>query len=205
MFRKAFGISNKSEMSKELAAKAIAQFERSMVSSGETPFDTWQRGETWPSLEAQLNGFLIFTDTAGDTPDGECVHCHTPPLFTTNSYVNNGIEQVNSLADFPDKGRGAVTGNEFDNGRFRIPTLRNIMLSAPYMHDGRFATIEEVMDHYISGGHYALNLDVNIIPHNDPTKPEFYIDEEGKQAVIEFMKMLTDTMALNNPAYQSPF
>jgi len=201
MFRKAFGISNKTEMSKELAAKAIAQFERSMVSSGESRFDKFIRGNGFFPTEAELNGYLIFIDEAGDTPDGECAHCHVPPLFTTNDFVNNGIEQVSSLADFPDLGRGAVTGSEFDNGKFRIPTLRNIMHSAPFMHDGRFATIEEVMDHYISGGHYALNLDVNIIPHDDPSQPEFYIDEEGKQNLIEFMKMLTDTAALNNPAY----
>lgn len=196
-FRKAFGITNKDEISKELAAMAIAQFERSLVSSGNSKYDRVVRQETF-FTESEENGFLMFFDAApGVLPDAECGHCHNAPLFTTNEYFNNGLDGVDNVNDFLDKGRGRVTGVPFDNGKFRIPTLRNISYTAPYMHDGRFETIEEVVDHYVSGGNYADNRHPLITP--------LALDASQKADLIAFLKTLDDPDALSNPAYQSPF
>ena len=196
MFRKAFGIVNTSEITKELAAKAIAQFERSVVSAGNSKYDRVVGLQDFFTEEEQ-NGFDMFFDAAGLLPDAECGHCHNAPLFTTNEYFNNGLDAVESLFDFEDPGLGAVTGNEFDYGKFRAPTLRNIEFTAPYMHDGRFETLEEVIDHYNSGGHFALNRDPLIEPLG--------LSEENKADLLAFLLTLSDTTTLQNPAYQSPF
>jgi cytochrome c peroxidase len=104
---------------------------------------------------------------------------------------------VATLNDFTDKGLGAITGRIYDNGRFKVPSLRNIALTAPYMHDGRFSTLGEVLDHYKTGGHGIENEDVNIIP--------FTLSEGQKQDMISFLNTLTDTTFLNNPAFKNPF
>ncbi|MCB0666515.1 MAG: cytochrome C peroxidase [Saprospiraceae bacterium] len=196
LFRKAFGIEKKEDITKELAAKAMAQFERSLISSGDSKYDRFARGEIELSDEEFL-GYVLFFDLDPDIPDAECGHCHNAPLFTTNQYFNNGIEPVSDLLSFPDMGRGLVTGDEFDNGRFRVPTLRNIEFSAPYMHDGRFETLEEVVDHYNSGGHFQLNKDPLI-------RPLGLLDYE-KEALIAFIKTLSDSTFIEDPRHQNPF
>ena len=138
----------------------------------------------------------LFFDDNPDVPDAECGHCHAPPLFTTNEYFNNGLEEVESIDDFPDLGRGVIT-DRFDNGKFRVPTLRNIEFTAPYMHDGRFVTLDEVLEHYNSGGHPAINVDQNIRPLN--------LNQEQLDALLAFMKTLSDTEFLNNQEYSNPF
>jgi len=196
-FRKAFGIENKSGITKELAAKAIAQFERILISSGNSKFDrvVLRREEFFEDEE--LNGYDMFFDISPELPDAECGHCHNAPYMTTSEFFNNGIQSVNSLEDFPDKGLGAVTGILQDNGKFRAPSLRNIELTAPYMHDGRFETLEEVIDHYNSGGHIANNLDPLIRP--------LLLNEQQKKELLIFLKTLTDEDFINNPLFQNPF
>lgn len=197
MFREAFGIVNVSQITEELAVKAIAQFERTIISAGNSKFDkVVYTQEEFFSPEEQ-NGFDMFFDENALLPDAECGHCHNAPLFTTNEYFNNGIDSVNTLFDFPDPGLGAITGNEFDYGKFRAPSLRNIEFSAPYMHDGRFQTLEEVIDHYNSGGHSADNLDPLIEPLG--------LTQQNKDDLLAFLLTLSDTTTLQNPAYQSPF
>ena len=117
--------------------------------------------------------------------------------FAESSFFNNGITEAATFADFPDKGLGEVTGIPSDNGLFRPPTLRNIALTAPYMHDGRFATLEEVIDHYKSGGHSSPNVSANIQP--------FTLTDEDRDNLIAFLHTLTDTSFINNPDFQSPF
>ena len=201
MFRKAFGISSTEEISKELAAKAIAQFERTLVSSGQSKYDR-VRCEPGVFFEPEeLEGAELFSFEEADHPG--CTHCHKThnQLFTDNRFVNNGIEDVGPTADdlnnFPDLGYGEVTGNVFDNGKFRVPTLRNIARSGPYMHDGRMETLEEVLDHYSSGGFNSANADPNIAP--------FGLTPSEKQSIISFLNTLTDEAFMNNPAHQSPF
>ncbi|MBK8503752.1 MAG: cytochrome C peroxidase [Saprospiraceae bacterium] len=196
LFRKAFGIERKEQITKELAAKAMAQFERSLISSGTSRYDRFFSEEIELNDEEFL-GYVLFFDLDPDVPDAECGHCHNAPLFTTNQYFNNGIEAVADLESFPDKGRGVISGNNQDNGRFRVPTLRNIEFSAPYMHDGRFQTLEEVVDHYNSGGHFQINKDPLI-------RPLGLLDYQ-KEALIAFIKTLSDTTFLIDPKHQDPF
>ena len=197
-FRKAFGIEKTSEISKELAAKAIAQFERTLVSSN-SRYDQSVRNEIFLE-ENELNGGDMFFDRNPDLPDAECAHCHNAPLFTGNQYFNNGLDSVGSLEDFVDKGLGEISGNIFDNGKFRAPTLRNIALTAPYMHDGRFKTLEEVVNHYNEGTHFADNLDPLL------QKPGgLGLSEQNKKDLIAFLHTLTDTSFIHNPAFQNPF
>lgn len=195
-FRKAFGIGKKDEITRELVVKAIAQFERTLISSGNSKFDRFMRGEIFLS-DSEFNGFEMFFDTSPDLPDAECGHCHASPLFTTNEFRNNGIEDVATLDDFPDRGLGEVTGNRHDNGKFRIPTLRNIEYSAPYMHDGRFATLEEVVDHYNSGGFRVENTDPLIRPLG--------LTEQQKADLIAFIRTLRDTSFLQEEQFSNPF
>ena len=196
-FRKAFGISAKNQITKELAVKAIAQFERILI-SGNAKVDRVFRREDF-FTDDELTGYQLFFNAAG-APDAQCGHCHTSPFYTSNDYFNNGLDSVNSLNDFKDKGRGKFTLKPTDNGKFRTPTLRNIELSAPYMHDGRFKTLEEVVEHYASGGHYAENIDPFI-----PTIKSIQLTVRQKKQLISFLKTLTDTSFTTNPAFQNPF
>lgn len=196
-FRKAFGISNKNEINRDLATKAIAQFERTLISSGTSKYDRVIAG-TAVFSDIELDGHDIFFDINPDIKrHAECGHCHNAPLFTTNEYFNNGIDQVMSLLDFPDAGKGKVTGFLPDNGTFRVPTLRNIEFSAPYMHDGRFQTIDQVVDHYITGGHIADNLGAVLRPLS--------LSDYDRQALIAFIKTLSDASFLENPMFSDPF
>ena len=100
-------------------------------------------------------------------------------------------------------GLGEVTGEEADNGLFRTPTLRNIALTAPYMHDGRFETLEEVLDHYSEGIKSSPNLD--FIIQADFGIPGKQLTQTEKEAIIAFLHTLTDTTFINNPAFSNPF
>jgi cytochrome c peroxidase len=196
-FKEAFGINAKNEITIDLLAKAIAQFERTLI-SGNARYDQviWgQKG--FPSEEEARGIELFFIEFAGNLQHPGCSHCHFNPLFTDNQFRNNGLDFVASLLDFKDPGRRLVTGNINDSGRFRVPTLRNIALTAPYMHDGRFKTLEEVLAHYEKGGHGVINEDPNLLP--------FKLSDRDKKDLISFMNMLTDTTFLNNKNFSNPF
>ncbi len=201
MFRKAFGISNSAEITKELAAKAMAQFERTMVSSGQSEYDRHRCEEGYFMSPEAIEGFILFSNEVGNHPG--CTHCHSSSnhLFTNNNYENNGIDSVGlemeDLNNFLDFGRGEVTNDIFDNGKFRIPSLRNIMLTQPYMHDGRFETMGEVIEHYKTGGFTAAN--------SNALQQPFPLTEDEKQKMIIFLETLSDTTFLNNPAFSDPF
>lgn len=192
MFRKAFGIEHKNDITKELAAKALAQFERTLI-SGNSKFDQILTGtEKFSDLE--LYGYRMYLDEDPEIKDAECGHCHSIPLMTSNQFFNNGLDPAPSLLEFADLGLGSFTTRAIDNGKFKAPTLRNIMQTAPYMHDGRFATIDEVIDHYSSGGHWAPNKDPLIYPL------EFTSLE--RRALKAFLSTLTDSTFLSNPVFQ---
>jgi len=211
-FRKAFGINNTNDITRELTAKAIAQFEMTLISSDSYYDRAVVRTEPNVFLEEDAsNGMKLFAAEGQiqGIKDAQCWHCHSfsanpgfgvdpiITLFTDGSYSNNGLDEVTSLSDFEDLGRGAVTGNLGDNGKFKAPTLRNVALTAPYMHDGRFATLEEVIDHYATGGHPGSNVDA-VVPAID-------LNEQEKADIIAFLHTLTDTIFTKNPAYQNPF
>ena len=200
MFEDAFGSPC---IDRTRAQKAMAQFVRSMVSFNSRYDRVIYGPETFTPLE-QLG--LEIWDLEGGDPDivpfaqggADCFHCHTlaTEIFTDNDFHNNGLDSV-----FTDSGRGGVTGDPDDMGLFKTPSLRNIEFSGPYMHDGRFQTLEEVVEHYNSGGHPSPTID----PFMKFTSGGLFLDDEKKAALIAFMKTLSDPDFLNNPDYQDPF
>ena len=198
-FRAAFGIGNTAELSREMAIKALAQFEMTIVSA-DSKFDrVVYQGTEFFTEEEQLGAdslFFVENVPAGTLHPG-CGHCHNAPSFGSNLFRNNGLDDVASLDDFVDPGRGAVTGLRSDNGKFRSTTLRNIALTAPYMHDGRFATLEEVIDHYAAGGHGVENEDPNITG--------FTLNERQRNALVAFLRTLTDESLATDSRYSNPF
>jgi cytochrome c peroxidase len=134
-----------------LVTKALAQFERILI-SGNSKFDQYLNGDTTLTAEEE-NGFTIFMDEA----KGDCFHCHgsnNNPLWTDNQFHNNGLDR-----NFTDLGLGAVTGDPADNGKFKSPSIRNLAFTAPYMHDGRFTSLEEVINHYSEGLQPSQTID----------------------------------------------
>lgn len=123
-----------------------------------------------------------------------CASCHTPGRFTNGGFANNGLD-----FKYADRGRAALTGLATDEGMFRTPSLRQVGLTAPYMHDGRFATLRQVIDFYNRGvrGHENLTPPMTTKPLN--------LTEEAKLALEAFLNTLTDRSALDNPAFSDPF
>ena len=173
LFARAFG--DHLPISRELAAQAIAQFERTLVSAN-SKYDRWLRGEV-ELTAAERAGFDIFF-----TEQGDCFHCHVDPLFTDNEFHNNGLDMAP-----PDSGLAAISGRRADLGKFKTPSLRNIEYTAPYMHDGRFATLEEVVEHYNTG--FVRNR------LTDPLlliRPSLELTPVQQTALIAFLKTLSD-------------
>lgn len=195
LFKKAF---NTYEIDSILVSKAIAQFIRTMM-SGNSKFDRiLNHEESFTTEEAQGYELFLNDKIEGVQAGADCFHCHIGPIFfqLNTDYLNNGLD-----ASFADPGRGGFTGNPNDNGKFKIPTLRNIELSAPYMHDGRFATLDEVMNHYSTG----LVSSPTISPlMKEVGNGGLLLTPYEKNCVIAFMKTLTDWEFLHNPEFQDP-
>lgn len=170
-------------------SKAIAQFLRTIV-SGNSKFDKFRRGEV-NLTPSELSGYDIFR-----TERGDCFHCHTlgDNLFTDNTFKNNGLD---SDADMDDPGLMGVTGFEYDKGKFKVPTLRNIELTAPYMHDGRFATLEEVVNHYDMGGTPSSTID----PLMKKVGIGLNLTLQERTDLVNFLKTLTDESFITNPEF----
>lgn len=200
LFYDAFGTTTIDSL---LAAKALAQFLRTMI-SGNSNFDKLQRGEPYlPTIDEQL-GIQLTLQEGGDPALGlggqwgaDCFHCHPHAggRMTDGLMHNNGLD-----SEFTDLGLGGITGLPGDMGMFKVPTLRNVALTAPYMHDGRFQTLEEVIEHYNSGGHPSPTID----PFMKYTQGGLQLTPEKKQQLIAFLNMLTDMDFVNNPAFQDP-
>lgn len=198
-FRAAFGLDEARQLTPDHVGRALAQFQRTLVSN-DSKYDRVLRGEATYTAAEEL-GHAIFFDLADEpdprwrgTPTGECAHCHIAPHFTNQRFFNTGLEEAPTLTEFTDIGRGAVTGSRYDNGKFRVPGLRNLALTAPYMHDGRMATLAEVIDHYNNGGHYAEN--------RDPLLYAIGLNNEQQSALEAFLLTLTDSAFVLNPAYR---
>lgn len=200
MFELVFGTSKIDSVN---VAKAIAQFERTII-SGNAPFDKYLQagmanGSSGWSADKELlmwQGFTLFMDEQ----KGDCFHCHGDqfnPLWTDNLYHNNGLD-----ASFSDLGLGAVTGNPSDHGKFKTPTLRNLAFTAPYMHDGRFQTIEECIQHYAFGLQDSPTVDPlmkNVSQGGNQLNPQ------EQNALKWFLLSLSDSSFVDNPAYQDPW
>ena len=195
LFRKAFGIKDRSEITRSLVAKALAQYQRVIISV-DSKYDKVKQGKA-KFTDLELAGFSLFTDKEDDgLPDAECHHCHTLDLATADAFFNNGMQESATLTNFKDLGKGGITMQDADNGKMRAPTLRNIFLSAPYMHDGSLKTMDDVINHYNGNG--------KLSPNKDPLIRNIALTDFHKKALVAFMKMLTDTSYLDNPLLQKP-
>ena len=180
-------------ITQELVAKALAQWFRRMTSSN-SKFDRHLM-HTEVLSDAELSGMMIF-----QTESGDCFHCHGLPLMSDNSFHNIGL---NAAFTGEDQGRFLVTGDPSDLGAFKAPTLRNIALTAPYMHDGRFETLAEVVEHYNSGVHPSPSLDPLMTKPGQMT--ELLLSPAQKADLVAFLHTLTDDGFVNDTALASPF
>ena len=151
-------------------AKAIASYERSIVST-DAPFDRWIKGETHAMSKAAKKGFDVFRGK------GRCVLCHGGFNFTDNGFHNLGLK------DNEDPGRYKIRKVKILKGAFKTPTLRDVALTAPYMHNGMYKTLEEVVEHYNRGGDSKDNLDPNMQP--------LHLSATEKANLVAFLKALT--------------
>ncbi len=191
LFKKAFGTE---EVTVDRIAKAIAQFVRTLISA-DSKFDQYLRGEIQLTA-SELNGFVLFTTEEG----ADCFHCHGGagnPLFTTHLFYNNGKDTIfDDPAD-----RYAVTGDPMEHGAYKASTLRNIEYTAPYMHDGRFNTLDEVIQFY--------SHDLQWSPYIDPLMHHIanggtQLTPSEKEDLKAFLLTLSDTSFINNPDFGKP-
>lgn len=176
-----------------MVTKAIAQFERTLISAN-SKFDKYTRGEV-ELTPSELNGLNVFLDEGR----GDCFHCHgnpNSPLWTDNIFHNNGLD-----ASFTDRGRGMVTGDPREFGQFKSPSLRNLAYTAPYMHDGRFATLEEVINHYSEGLVYSETIDPLM---KTVSAGGVHLTEQDKADLKAFLLSLSDPSFISNPDFQDP-
>lgn len=165
--------------------RALATFVRSLVSAN-SPYDRYLRGDATALSAEAVRGEALFNGEGG-----ECFHCHVGFNFTNNAFRNNGTD-----AEDPDQGRTEVTLKPADFGKFKVPTLRNVAVSPPYMHDGSLVTLEDVLAHYDQGGRGH--------PNTDPTIQPLDLNDDDKAALIAFLIALTDEDFLQEPAFGDP-
>jgi cytochrome c peroxidase len=167
----------------EGVTKAIASFLRTMV-SGDSRYDRFVHGDPAALSQAEQRGKdLFFSERA------ECFHCHTGFNFTNNGFHNNGAR-----LDDLDIGREKITESPSDRGKFKVPSLRNVALTAPYMHDGALATLEDVVARYSKGGEGH--------PNTDPTIHPLDLTAQEQADLVAFLRGLTDEAFITDPRYQ---
>jgi cytochrome c peroxidase len=181
LFNQAFGSPG---INSQRILKALAQFTASLVSA-DAKYDKVRRGETQFN-QYEKTGYQIFHQ--------KCARCHQEPLFTDLSYRNTGMEPDSTLNDI---GRMRITGRREDSLKFRVPSLRNLFLTFPYGHDGRFVTISDVLEHYNSGIVQSRTLDSSL-------RTGIAITENDRFYLISFLGTLTDSSFIKNPLYSDP-
>lgn len=194
LFRKAFGDETVTE---ERILAAIQVFVNAFIAA-DSKFDDGLDMHTDPTVD--FSNFTAAENRGKALFMSNCASCHsedqTLPVMTV---ANNGLD-----AQYSDLGVGALTGNSTDNGKFKVPPLRNIALTAPYMHDGRFATLNEVLDHYASGIKNSPNLDQKLKDANgNPIRIEF--DAQEREDLLAFFNTLTDETLNNDERFSNPF
>lgn len=200
LFNKAFGTE---AITSDRIAKAMAQFIRSMVSY-QSKFDAGRAAVT-PGQDPVLTPYSNFTAQENEgkqlffSPITTCNTCHGTETFTAPADRNNGLENPSV-----DRGKGGVTNIPVQVGNFKVPSLKNIALTAPYMHDGRFKTLEEVVEHYNSG----ITPNPNLAPqlkNNDGTPKRMNLTTQQKNALVAFLKTLTDNVITTDVKFSNPF
>jgi cytochrome c peroxidase len=189
LFQQAFGSGT---ITNDLVVRALAQWFRRMTSTN-SRFDQYMKGANMLT-PTEMEGAMIFLTELGD-----CFHCHATPLMTDNAFHNVGLSSSFTGLNV---GRFAITGSSMDIGAFKTPTLRNIALTAPYMHDGRFQTLEEVVEFYNSGVQPSASLDPIM------TKPgvrlTLGLTPQQKESLVAFLLTLTDEDFVNDPELANP-
>jgi cytochrome c peroxidase len=182
LFNAAFG---SPEITPEKIGLALEQFVLTLVSF-DSKFDRAMKGEVelGPDEKRGLELFMTEYDPRRGQYGADCFHCHGGPLFQSQTFANNGLDAICA-----DPGRSKITGKAADQGKFATPSLRNVALTAPYMHDGRFKTLEEVVEHYNTGVKRSATLDPNIAKHPDGG---LHLSTADKAALVAFLKTLTD-------------
>jgi len=204
-FYEAFGVEPE-DLTKEYAAKALEQFLLSLV-SGNSKFDKAVRG-TDELTAAEERGFILFNDQLG----ADCFHCHGDgsanqvfqEINAIRQFRNNGLDAPATPQGFADYGLGEFTGNINDYGKFKVPSLRNLKFTAPYMHDGRFATLEEVVEHYSTGVKAASpNIDAGGMEY--AYQGGVQLTAQEKADLIAFLLTLSDDEFVTDPRFSNPF
>jgi cytochrome c peroxidase len=197
---------------------ALASFCRTLV-SGDSPYDRYYRGDRSALTEPQIRGLRLF-----NSERLECFHCHSGLNFSTSyrdehttdgtityPFFNNGLYNVGGDGSYPSGNQGLyeVTGNPADRGRFRPAGLRNVARTAPYMHDGSVATLEDVVRHYARGGRLIESGPFAGDGRESPLKSGlvrgFEISDDEIADVVAFLESLTDEAFLRNPDLSNPF
>ena len=204
-FKKAF---NAEEIDEDLIGKALEQFMLSII-SGNSKFDRVELGLESFTDQENLGKTIFFSEavTLEDEADPEnpknfgadCFHCHGNSLFMTRESLSNCLPSNDDL------GKGGANGNTLDNFKFKTPTLRNIEKSGPYMHDGRFNTLEEVVQFYVSDLKPESPVNPSDVPNMHALKDSIYLSEAHKAALVSFLRTLTDETLLTREEYSNPF
>lgn len=195
LFTNAFGDES---VTSDRIALALSQFIRSMVSY-ESKFDEGLAqvndiDDNFPNFTTSENrGKQLFMSN-----QTRCFDCHATNVFVGDDARNNGLD-----ATITDPGVGGITGNNNELGEFKVPSLRNIALTGPYMHDGRFETLEDVIEHYNSGVQNNPNLDNRLTQGNNVRR--LNLSDDDKQALVDFLNTLTDDEFVNDEKYANPF
>jgi cytochrome c peroxidase len=184
-------------------ALAMEQFMHTIVSN-RSKYDRFLRGEVQLTADEERGRFLFFTEFNPFFPaqsGADCAHCHGGDNFENDMYMNNGLDDPSGM--MLDRGREMVTMNPNDRGKFKVMSLRNIEVTPPYMHDGRFRTLEEVVDHYDHGLHPSPTLD----PALDYTRVSggLQLTPSDKVALVAFLRTLTDHAMLTDTTFADPF
>jgi len=197
-FTRTFG---SDEITSERVSLALEQFMNSITSTN-SKYDEFLLDSNVFS-ESEKRGFKLFTTDYNpffpDKSGADCEHCHGGSNFENDRYMNNGLD---GTGEFQDDGREKATMQAKDKGKFKVTSLRNIELTAPYMHDGRFSSLAEVIEHYNSQIKESPTLD----PALDQTREKgLFLSVQDKIDLIAFLKTLTDKDLMTNPEYATPF
>lgn len=188
LFKKAFGTA---DIDSARAVQAIAQFERTLLSFNTRVDRFLYMGDSNALTAQEQQGADIFFRR------GHCVDCHRDPLFADHAIRNNGLDMAPA-----DPGYGGISGDPAQIGKFKTPTLRNIEVTGPYMHDGRFATLEEVVDFYADDVQVGSpNLDNHMLPW---MAGQINLSAQDRADLVAFLRALTDQEFLTNPTFSDP-
>lgn len=198
LFKLVYGDEN---ITAERIVKAIAQFERTLISAN-SRYDRYLRNAYTPTAD-ELKGMALFNqspDPERGTRGANCAHCHGGTKNYMELFHNNGLDSIPK-----DEGIAALTGLAGDKGRFKVPTLRNIALTGPYMHDGRFKTLKEVVDHY--SDHIVESASLSTFlrgESNEVNGKTLKLRPDEKRQIIAFLNMLTDLGFVTDPRFSDP-